>query len=354
LFVAVLGLTGTVIVFRSEFERAAMPRTSSAAAREQTTIDEAAREITQFRPGYSIRRVRLPVAAGDPFVFQIESHAAKTERIVVDSATGKVAGTLEASWLDWIVDLHHNFLAGKAGRKAVGIAGILLFVLSATGLVIWLRGSRNWRNWTTVRAGPAKRFHFELHRAAGLWAYVFLAMISFTGIGLAFPDTYRQAVQWVSGESTPLKPPKTAKAKRKGNTSRSLSDYLAASHAAMPDGTPVELRLAENGKSVVDVRMHRKEDWSPAANHVYLDAASGTVVSVERMMDRPLGARFLAALTAIHYAQIGGRPAQVVWSIFGLAPALLFVTGLLTWWRPTRNPIRKVESEVQREKALVG
>src|SRR5262249_33275207 len=105
----------------------------------------------------------------------------------------------------------------------------------------------------------------------------------------------------------------------------------------------------------VDLRLYRKGDWGPAANHVYLDAASGAVVSLERMADRPAGARFLAALAPIHYAQFGGRPVQILWSLFGLLPGLLFMTRLFTWWRPTaQKQVRSVVSEEEcEERTLV-
>jgi uncharacterized iron-regulated membrane protein len=71
-----------------------------------------------------------------------------------------------------MVDLHRNLLSGGTGRSVVGGFGIVLFVLSATGLLMWLTGGRKWRAWITVRRrGSGLRFNYELHRAAGLWTY---------------------------------------------------------------------------------------------------------------------------------------------------------------------------------------
>jgi hypothetical protein len=38
----------------------------------------------------------------------------------------------------------------------------------------------------------------------------------------------------------------------------------------------------------------------------------------------------------------------VLWAILGIVPAVLFVTGLLTWWRPSR---RKAPLEAQEDLA---
>ena len=42
--------------------------------------------------------------------------------------------------------------------------------------------------------------------------------------------------------------------------------------------------------------------------------------------------RMLATLSRLHFGRAYGRPAKVLWAVFGLAPLLLFVTGALMWW----------------------
>jgi uncharacterized iron-regulated membrane protein len=354
LFISIIGLTGSVIVLRSYFERAAMPRGSfvSPQSVHPGSIDLAAREVARLRPDAAIRRVKLPVTPGDPFIFQVEAPEVKAEHVVAEAATGRVTGTLNVAWLEWLVDLHHNLLTGKSGRKAVGFVGMSLFLLSATGLLLWVLGPRSWRSWITVRPDPPRRFQFELHRAAGLWSYVFLAVISFTGIELAFPDTFKAAMRSLTGEITPMKQPRAPKSKTKSKTVHAFSEYLAAAQIAMPDGAAVEMRLA--GKGPIEIRMHRAGDLEMAGNHVMVDPGSSAVLLVERLADRPAGTRFLAAFTPIHYAQIGGTPVQLLWSVLGAIPALLFITGLLTWWRPPARRRKPAAPEMQPEESAVA
>ena len=333
-FLSVIALTGSMILFRAEFERAALP--SSAAAGEgshRASLDDAAREVAKLRPDAVVRRVRSPAESGEPYILQVQSPGKRTERFAVDSTTARVLSTIQPNWVDWMVDLHRNLLAGATGRSIVGGFGIVLFLLSASGLLMWLSGARNWRAWISVRRrGSAVRFNYELHRAAGLWACAFLALISFTGIELAYPNTFRDAVQSLTGKPATVRSPKTG-----GSESRlSLDEYVRLGRAAMPDGVPMELRLPEGAKGPIDVRLYRAGDLAPSGNHVYLDPATGSVVMVDRIADRPIGARFLAAMSPLHYAQFGGVAVKIAWALFGLAPLLLFVTGLLAWWKPAR------------------
>jgi len=51
-----------------------------------------------------------------------------------------------------------------------------------------------------------------------------------------------------------------------------------------------------------------------------------------------LGDTALYWLTRLHFGRWGGIPTKVLWTIFGLVPAALFVTGAYMWWtRAVRN-----------------
>ena len=346
LFLSVIALTGSVILFRAEFERAALPKSAAAGNNSRrASLTDAARAVAVLRPESHIRRVRISAGAGDPYIIQIQSSGKRTERIVADASSGEVLGFVQASWVDWMVDLHRNLLAGPTGRSTVGAFGIVLFVLSATGIVMWLTGPRNWRAWISVRRkGSATRFNYELHRASGLWAYVFLGLISFTGIELAYPNSFRDAVQSMTGKPATVRGPRDVHA----FAALSLDEYVRVGRRAMPDGVPVELRLPESGKGPVDLRLYRAGDLSPSGNHVYLDPASGAVLMIDRVVDRPIGARFLAAMSPIHYAQFGGLTIKFAWALLGLTPVLLFITGLIAWWRPAKSkPTQSVPKETE-------
>lgn len=342
LVLAVISLSGSFIVFRAEFERTALPGGAHSGGAVRVGLNEAAKEIARLRPDSQIRRVQLPRAAADHYVFQLESGDRRTERVAVDAVSGSVLGTLQTPAMDWFVDLHRNLLSGKTGRKAVGIAGIVLFVLSATGFLMWIVGSRNWNAWTSLRkSGSTRRFNFELHRISGLWAYAFLAVISFTGMERGFPDSFRAAVQALTGKPATIQAPKGIHSV----SMRSLDQYVRIGSAAMSDGVAIEVRLPAPGRGPVDLRLYRSGDFSPDGNHVYLDPATAEVIRVDRIVDRPIGARFLAALAPIHYGQFGGVPVKIAWALLGVTPVILFVTGFLAWWRPAKRKAKQPLTE---------
>jgi uncharacterized iron-regulated membrane protein len=50
------------------------------------------------------------------------------------------------------------------------------------------------------------------------------------------------------------------------------------------------------------------------------------------------GDQFLFWLSRLHFGRFAGLPVEIIWTIFGLMPAALFVTGTLMWWKRVLRP----------------
>ena len=106
-------------------------------------------------------------------------------------------GNLEAGFplalriMEWLVDLHDNLLAGSVGRDINGVFAILITVMVLTGAVVWWPGRRRWyRSAIVVRPSRTRRFSWHLHSAVGLWGFVLLFGWAITGVYFAFPEPF--------------------------------------------------------------------------------------------------------------------------------------------------------------------
>jgi uncharacterized iron-regulated membrane protein len=339
-FLCITCLSGSVAVFRPELEAAFSPKVTSSEVR--ADLDDAASRVLALHPEAKLTRVLLPAPRRNTFVLQLESDGKSTRRIVIDADTGAVAGELSLPWLDWIIDLHHNMLSGRPGRRVVGVVGIVLFTASLSGLFLSLLRKPSWKSMITVRTGkPWRRFHYELHRATGLWACAFLTLLSFTGIGLAYPE----ALRLLAGQDAKAPRPKLS-----GKQSfRPLRDYLNISRAELPGAQITELRLPKSPKDPISVRFRVASDLGDSGRNELALGASGQVISVRRLADQPFAARLQSAFTPIHYGEVGGLLVKILWGLAGVAPTVLFITGLLFWWR--KKPRRTVEPNRSRQES---
>jgi uncharacterized iron-regulated membrane protein len=265
---------------------------------------------------------------------QADSAGKKGLLLYFDPATGSALGEKPTlAWLDWLVDFHQNLLSGKTGRAWAGLIGVALLLVSASGLFSWLAGSRDWKRTLAVpQKGPWRRVNFQAHKWAGLWCNVLLIVVSFTGMVLAWPDAFEHSAA----------APTVAKGDRRaGKSLLPLDEYVRAAAGALPGGVVKELRLPGRGSNAVSLTLRTSSDLRrKGSNIVLLDPVSAKVISVERASAAPLSVKFVELANAIHKTELGGLPVQLAWSLLGLAPALLFVSGLAIWWQ--RRKARRV------------
>jgi uncharacterized iron-regulated membrane protein len=89
-----------------------------------------------------------------------------------------------------IIRLHGNLLMGRAGRVYVGWLGLAMLALGISGLILWWPGRKRWRAAFLVKRGArGLRLYRDLHNAIGIWTFVVLMTVSFSGVYLVFPQT---------------------------------------------------------------------------------------------------------------------------------------------------------------------
>lgn len=99
----------------------------------------------------------------------------------------------------WARNLHDDLLLGRNHRALNGAGAIAATLLTLTGLIVWWPGVRSVRRAVTVkwRARPA-RLNRDLHSAAGFWLSLFLLNWTVTAIYLAFPAPFGHLVDILS------------------------------------------------------------------------------------------------------------------------------------------------------------
>jgi uncharacterized iron-regulated membrane protein len=88
-------------------------------------------------------------------------------------------------------------LGGEKGRAINGIGAVLLTALCFTGFVIWWPGVTSWRRSLTVELKSNwKLFNWHLHSSVGFWSFLLVLMWALSGIYLAFPNPFQEAVEY--------------------------------------------------------------------------------------------------------------------------------------------------------------
>lgn len=258
----------------------------------------------------------------------------------INPYTGQVMGKIPQSdnWLRGLLDLHYQLLAGDTGTIVAGITGLLLFILSITGIVLW-------PGWRKLIAGfkikwnaHPKRLNFDIHKVAGVIAAVFLAFTGFTGFCWNFYD-------WSSGiiyaiTFTP-KPPELTSKPIPGRSPIPIAKIIAIADKAIPNSIVTYVGVPNKPKDIVRVGKRQSHELSEfGESEVALDPYTGKVLRVQNSKKLLLGDRILNAFVPLHYGTFGGLPTRILYIFVGLSPLILFITGFVMWQYRKRKVVK--------------
>jgi uncharacterized iron-regulated membrane protein len=202
LYVVVISLTGSVLVYRSELRQYFNPEPRTVAvAGTRLSADALVAATQQVFPSAEIEVWTEPDEPELAVTMSVEEAGGGRDLLLFDPYTGEYLGnSLPVGWrlTTWTLDLHDNLLGGDTGRSVNGIGAALLGLLSVTGLVIWWPGTEGWRRALLVdwRANW-RRVNWSIHSAFGFWTLIFIAMWAFTGVYLAFPEPFTALVDYL-------------------------------------------------------------------------------------------------------------------------------------------------------------
>ena len=275
LYVVVLSVTGSVLVYRNELDRwFATPRAVWDETAKPMSADQLRETAARLYPGWTVSDVsegrytrgrggrggrgnRVP----DPTAsITVERDGEKKDRLF-NPYTGEDLGDNTSQgqfFVLWLVRLHDELLLDRPdGPWWNGLLSLVFTLLVVTGAVVWWPGVTRWKRSLGVKWSAGwRRFNWDLHSALGFWLLLFMLMWGISGWYLGMPEPLTNFVDRISD-------PEAIYGERPGDV---VLTWLSRLHFGR----------------------WRNPGWGP-----WLKAA---------------------------------------WAAIGLVPAIMFVTGLLMWW----------------------
>ena len=293
LYVVVLSLSGSVLVYRAEISQfVASPRATLNQKATPMTVEQLRAVAERAHPGWTVTEVhegryQAPAGGGrggvrrppDPTAsIALERDGQKKERLF-DPYTGADLGdyiTRGELWLLWLVRLHDDLLLQRPdGPWWNGLLSLVFTLIVFTGAIVWWPGVSRWKRSLGIKVTAGwRRVNWDLHSALGFWLFLFLLMWGISGWYLGMPEPLTDLME-------------------------RLSD---------PDGP--------YGERPGDIALQ----WLPR----------------------------------LHFGRWRnpgwGTWLQALWAVVGLVPAIMFVTGLIMWWN---RVVRKRRSAAEAISELV-
>jgi len=335
---ALVGITGSVLVFDRAIDGALNPQRYATSGNEVSLpyVDYIRRATSAAGDGARAVNLRLPQSEAMPVVVFVREGgaSARLRRVYLDPPTGRVLDAPTGGGLiGWAHDFHESLtLREYSGREIVGCVGIAMLISSLSGIYLWWPRRPLRRNDFTFRRGSA--LSRRLHYTFGIYASLVLAMLSFTGIFLAFPDAGRAAV----GALAPVSPsPRGMQAEQSEGRPITPDEAVAVARGRFPGANVAGVGIPAGPRGVYRIALRDAGDDSERGGIVvFVDPRGSAVLRQLDPATQTSGDAFLAYQRPLHEGDALGIIGRVVISIVGLLPALFVVTGTMMWLRSRR------------------
>jgi uncharacterized iron-regulated membrane protein len=337
----VLGVTGSILVFRSELGNllAPPPRLSAATGRPHSVAEIIAAVQARIDKEFTPFHYEAPNAPEQPATLRFVAlgGAAKGSRVIdvlVDPVSlDFVTWHYDAfpGFLGVIVRLHGNLLMGRAGRVYVGWLGVAQLALGISGLVLWWPGRHRWRAAFLVKRGArGLRLYRDLHGAIGIWTFFVFITVSFSGLYLVFPQTVSAVVTKLvpSRNADSPAPIVTGEGTQRIDPDRAIAIALSTTSGARLLSIGLPLRPQQPYR----VSLAHPGDGRGAPEMVALinpwSAELIELVDPARFAPAQI---VLAWQRMVHFGQGLGWVWRILVCLSGLLPAIFAYTGIVMW-----------------------
>lgn len=341
IFVLLLGLSGSALVFMDELDYALNTSLLTVKPQaEKLPLDSIYRAIDKRRPNLAGIAWRNPDAAANrAYEFRLYQNDGKLSTydlglMSINPYNGKVLREgnlkeLSTGLMHWLLQFHWCFQLGVPGLLLATIMGLTMILSIITGLIIYrkyvlkvflFRVKFKWRNRWTISSA--------LHRIVGVWAMLFNLLLFFTGFWLNMFSM--QPSYWAK---------QTVSAPKNVLMAYSADSLLLTAKQAFPALLVKNVYLPtqpDKGFRISGTLSNQSAIFSNG-NTVTVDAKSGKIMSIQRLAEQPTFDKIRASFFPLHAGTFGKIPVKIFYVILGLMPGLLSITGAILWWRSKRN-----------------
>lgn len=334
LIAAFSGLTGALYVWQPEITTLLNPKLLTvkefSSINENTILNSAYALVEQNQD--KVSKVFLPYREQQTIAIKFTNGITKYFHPVTKEFLGEKSTSI--NFFETLLSLHRTLGMPQIGKYIIGTSTLLFcFFLLTTGLYMWYQTVKNsLSNGFKMKWKPkSKRFHFNIHKVAGIYFLIPLLIISFTGGYFTYHKTYKSALSIFNSSN------KHEVAKSEYNTSLKEAVFKTDNQHALraiyfpKDSVGVyRLRYVQDRKIKAGFRRTKEVELT----------TKGVLRTVSNFNSDTNSNRIAAQFYPIHIGEIAGFFGRMLVFISGLIPLLLLITGYKVY-RQKRKRFKK-------------
>lgn len=225
---------------------------------------------------------------------------------------------------DWLLELHYAFLLGFSGTVLGVVIALIMCFLGVSGIMLY---RRFWAKILTLRWHAARRILFsDIHKMVGILASPIFLVIAFTGGYWNISILYHEISEHGLGDEHHVM------SQVLHNTSLNFDTLRLASQQEIPSFIPNYLAIPnEDDMDIMFFGSVATNNplLSQYGSMVVYDRQTGELKTKYDIRHAGVLQKFDDSTRKLHFGYFAGIWSKIIWSIVGLAPVILMVTGTL-------------------------
>jgi len=239
--------------------------------------------------------------------------------------------------------LHRGMVGGAIGKLIVGVSTAMFLFIIGTGIVLWWPSTRKAvkQRLQVKWSGGWKRLNHDLHIVLGFYSALFLFVFAFTGLAWSF-EWFNKGIFTLT--NSPMERPEppvsaapvaaapevaAASAAPQGLTADAV---LTRARQLAPTAVYYALQLPKEPTASIRVATLRPNaTYENATDEVHLDQYSGQVLRTQTYEQRNLGQRVRGLFKPVHTGAIFGWPSKIISLVVCLLGFTFPITGVIMW-----------------------
>ena len=343
LIISLICFSGAMLVFENEVVELARHELYYVKKVETVPlpVDRLLEEVELTLPD-SVSVTGISVFSDPERAWQVNLSKPRRASVYVDPYTGEIKGKYERpAFFVTMFRLHRWLLDSMKpdgsifwGKMIVGVSTLMFVLILLTGIIIWwprtLQAMKNSLKITSRKG--FRRFCYDFHVAGGLYALLFLLVMSLTGLTWSFA-WYRTGFYKIFGVETRQGSGHAAHGQEKKGKEKSQAPYAhwEQVYRQLKNENP-DCRQITISRGTANVSFDRLGNQR-ASDRYEFDPRSGEITNVSLYQNAEPSGKIRGWIYSVHVGSWGGMFTKILAFAAALIGACLPLTGYYLWIR---------------------
>jgi uncharacterized iron-regulated membrane protein len=268
-----------------------------------------------------------PKEPGDQHFILVDPYSAKVHppSLVPDFVLGVIAHT------------HSGAILGLKGMLISGVFSAFSLIMLLSGLWLWWPSTlKQLKHHLTFRRGvPLRRMLYDLHNVMGIYLYIILFVTTLTAVltvaNSMTSNGVEHAVNGIAGGAAETEPKMVPSGER-----LPVDTLFSIARKAVGEMTLSQMQFPTHPDAPFKAEYQGSRDGLLTGGDLVIDPYTGKVLSISPDRSGSAGHRLIHLANDLHLGTFGGVWTKILYTITGLMPLGLLITGVWRWWNGKR------------------